>query len=257
MKITQVRNATLIVDYAGKKFLIDPMLGAKGTYPAFAGTPNGHLSNPLVDLPAPVGEIVDVDAVIVTHTHLDHWDDTAKNSLPKDMPLFVQNEKDSKAIQAAGFTNVRILSADTDFEGITLTKTPGQHGSDEAIGKIGDRLGTVCGVVFRHPGEKALYLAGDTVWNRHVEESLRQHAPDVIVLNCGDAQIIGLGSIIMGKQDVFEVHRAAPDATIVASHMEAVNHGMLSRKELRKFLEEKGMTPCVLVPEDGETLRFG
>ena len=30
MKITQVRNATLVVDYAGRKFLIDPMLGAKG-----------------------------------------------------------------------------------------------------------------------------------------------------------------------------------------------------------------------------------
>jgi L-ascorbate metabolism protein UlaG (beta-lactamase superfamily) len=75
MKITQVRNATLVVDYAGRKFLIDPMLGAKGTFPGFAGTLNSHLSNPLVDLPAPIGEIVDVDAVIVTHTHLDHWDD--------------------------------------------------------------------------------------------------------------------------------------------------------------------------------------
>jgi hypothetical protein len=39
--------------------------------------------------------------------------------------------------------------------------------------------------------------------------------------------------------------------------MEAVNHGMLSRKELREFLEEKGMMPRVLVFEDGETLRRG
>jgi hypothetical protein len=60
----------------------------------------------------------------------------------------------------------------------------------------------------------------------------------------------------MGKQDVLEVCRAAPGAAIVASHMEAVNHSMLSRKELREFLEEKGMTPRVLVPEDGEILRF-
>lgn len=256
MRITQVRNATLVVDYAGKKFLIDPMLGAKGTYPPFSGTPNGHLSNPLVDLPVPIGEIVDVDAVIVTHTHLDHWDDTAKASLPKGMPLFAQDEKDATAIRATGFTDVRVLSAETGFDGVTLTKTPGQHGSDEAMEKIGDRLGAVCGVVFRHPGEKTLYLAGDTVWNRHVAESLGKHAPDVVVLNCGDAQIIGLGSIIMGKQDVLEVHRAAPGATIVASHMETVNHGMLSRKELREFLEEKGMTSRVLVPEDGETLQL-
>jgi L-ascorbate metabolism protein UlaG (beta-lactamase superfamily) len=216
MRVTQVRNATLIIDYARKKFLVDSMLGAKGTHPAFAGTPNSHLSNPLVGLPAPISEIIDVDAVIVTHTHLDHWDDTAKDSLPKGMPLFVQHEKDATAIQAAGFTDVRILSADTDFDGVALIKTPGQHGSDEAMQKIGARLGTVCGVVFRHPDEKTLYLAGDTVWNRYVEESLRKHAPDVIVLNCGDAQIIGLGSIIMGKQDVLEVYRAALGATIGA-----------------------------------------
>jgi L-ascorbate metabolism protein UlaG (beta-lactamase superfamily) len=256
MKITQVRNATLVVDYAGRKFLIDPMLGAKGTFPGFAGTLNSHLSNPLVDLPAPIGEIVDVDAVIVTHTHLDHWDDAAKDSLPKGLPVFAQDEKDATDIRAAGFADVRVLSAETVFDGITLIKTPGQHGSDEAMEMIGDRLGTVCGVVFRHPEEKTLYLAGDTVWNRHVEESLGKHAPDVIILNCGDAQIVGLGSIIMGKQDVLEVHRATPSGTIVASHMEAVNHGMLSRKELREFLEERGMAGRVLVPEDGETLRF-
>ena len=256
MKITQVRNATLVVDYAGRKFLVDPMLGVKGTFPGFAGTPNSHLSNPLVDLPAPIGEIVDVDAVIVTHTHLDHWDDAAKDSLPKGLPVFAQDEKDATDIRAAGFADVRVLSAETVFDGITLIKTPGQHGSDEAMEMIGDRLGTVCGVVFRHPEEKTLYLAGDTVWNRHVEESLGKHAPDIIILNCGDAQIVGLGSIIMGKQDVLQVHRATPKSTIVASHMEAVNHGMLSRKELREFVEEKGVTGRVLVPEDGETLRF-
>jgi L-ascorbate metabolism protein UlaG (beta-lactamase superfamily) len=160
MRITQVRNATLVVDYGRKRFLIDPMLAAKGTFPGFAGTPNSHLPNPLVDLPTPIGEIVDVDAVVVTHTHLDHWDDTAKDSLPKGLPLFAQNEQDATAMQAAGFTDVRILSANTDFDGVTLIKTPGQHGSDEAMRKIGARLGTVCGVVFRHPDEKPCISPG-------------------------------------------------------------------------------------------------
>lgn len=31
MKITQIRNATLIIEYAGKRFLTDPMLGPKGS----------------------------------------------------------------------------------------------------------------------------------------------------------------------------------------------------------------------------------
>jgi L-ascorbate metabolism protein UlaG (beta-lactamase superfamily) len=77
MKITQVRNATLLIDYAGTRFLVDPMLAPKGSYPAFEGTANSHLRNPLVELPLPMAQLLDVDAVIVTHDHLDHWDETA------------------------------------------------------------------------------------------------------------------------------------------------------------------------------------
>jgi hypothetical protein len=89
-----------------------------------------------------------------------------------------------------------------------------------------------------------------------VEGNLKKHAPDVIVLNCGDAQVSSWGSIIMDKDDVYQVYQAAPTATIVASHLEAVNHAELSRKQLREFLDEKAMTQRVLVPEDGETLSF-
>lgn len=34
MNITQIRNATQLITYAGKRFLIDPMLAPKGAYPA-------------------------------------------------------------------------------------------------------------------------------------------------------------------------------------------------------------------------------
>jgi len=60
----------------------------------------------------------------------------------------------------------------------------------------------------------------------------------------------------MDKKDVHEVYKAAPRATIIASHMESVNHAMLSRKELREFIDEKGMTQRILVPEDGEAYSF-
>lgn len=60
MKLTQIRNATLKVEYAGKTFLIDPMLSAKGGFPGFPGTLNSNVANPTVDLPLLVSEILSV-----------------------------------------------------------------------------------------------------------------------------------------------------------------------------------------------------
>ncbi|WP_319761115.1 MBL fold metallo-hydrolase [Maridesulfovibrio sp.] len=254
MKFQQIRNATVIIEYANTRFLIDPMLSAKESFPGFPGTVNNELSNPLVELPLPISELLKVDAVILTHTHLDHWDETAKNTIPKEMPIFVQNEQDRAEVEQDGFTNIQILGQETEFKGIRMTKTSGQHGSDKIMTEFGQLLGSVCGIVFMHPTEKTVYLAGDTIWNRFVDDSIKKHSPDIIILNSGDAQIIGLGSIIMGKQDVLKVHEAAPDATIIATHMEAVNHATLSRNELREFTVENEFEEMVLIPQDGETL---
>ena len=252
MKITQVRNATLLIEFGGKRFLVDPMLAPKGAYPGFEGTANSHLRNPLVDLKTSMEEVVRVDAVIVTHTHPDHWDEVAVEKVPKSLPLFAQNEADAELIRSQGFKDVRVLSEESDFEGLSLIKTPGQHGSDQAIAAA-PILGSVCGVVFRHPQEKTLYLAGDTIWNDHVKKVLATYVPQVVIVNAGNAQIPGLGSIIMNAEDVLKVHQAAPQAALISSHMEAVNHCVLSRAELRTFAQNNGMTERLLVPEDNET----
>ncbi|MFC4425269.1 MBL fold metallo-hydrolase [Deinococcus navajonensis] len=254
MQIQQIRNATLKLTYAGKTFLIDPMLAEQGAYPGLEGTVNSDRRNPTVGLTVPLNELTAVDAVIVTHTHPDHWDEVAKAQLPKTLPIFVQHDADAELVRSSGFTDVRLLTENSEFEGITLTKTSGQHGSDAAIAAIGEILGEVSGVVFRHPDEKTLYLAGDTLYNAHVEQALSAHHPDVVILNCGDAQVVGLGSIIMNKEDVLAVHRAAPNATLIASHMEAVNHSVLSRDELRTFATEQGFAAQLLVPDDGQTV---
>lgn len=254
MQITQIRNATILIQYGGIRFLLDPVLAEKDSYPGFPGTYNDHLRWPKVDLPFPITEVIDVDAVIVTHTHEDHWDEAAIEAIRKDMPVFAQHEDDARLIGKAGFTDVRILSQNSAFGGVSLIKTPGRHCSDREFGAIGERLGEVCGVIFQSGDEKTLYLAGDTVWNRYVEDTLIRYSPEVIILNSGDAQIPGIGSIIMNKEDVYMVFKAAPRATIIASHMDAVNHAALTRARLRDYSAKTGMTDRLMVPEDGETL---
>lgn len=253
MNIQQIRNATLVVEYAGKKFLIDPMLAEKGAYPPFPNAPRQDQNNPLVELPTSVDNIIkDVDAVIVTHLHYDHWDEAAKEVLPKDIKLFSQNEEDATEIRNAGFKNVEVLTKDTVFEGIQLIKTKGEHGRGEIL-KL---AGLVCGVVFKHQSEKTLYVAGDTVWYDTVQEEIDTHQPEIIVVNGGDNQFYEGGSLIMGKEDIYETYKAAPKAKIIVSHMEAVNHWGLSKEELKSFINEKEITSDVLVPEDGESYSF-
>jgi len=253
MKIQLIRNATIVVEYAGKKFLIDPMLADKGAYPPFPNAPRQDQNNPLVSLPTSIDDIIyNIDAVIVTHLHLDHWDDAAKKALPKDIQIFSQNENDAQEIRNTGFQNVGVLQEDTVFEGIHLIKTEGQHGRGEIL-KLS---GLVCGVVFKHPTEKTSYIAGDTVWYDAVQQIISKYGPEIIVVNAGDNQFLEGGSVVMGKNDVHEVYKATPNSKIIAVHMEAINHWTLSRGELKRFIKERGITPNVLVPDDGQSYTF-
>lgn len=260
VQLQQIRNATVKITYADTTFLIDPMLSKKGTYPGFEKTYRSELRNPLVELPMSEKDVLaGVDAVIVTHTHLDHWDDAAQKLLPKDIPLFAQNQADATLIRTQGFTNVRVLSDKAEFGGVTLSKTGGQHGTDEmyASAEVATFLGDAMGVVFEAPGHKTLYLVGDTIWRNEVDQALTQYDPQIIVINAGYATMSDYdGAIIMGKEDVLRASQAAPDATIVATHMDAINHMFQSRKELREYVKEKSIEDRVQIPEDGATVEF-
>lgn len=260
VQLQQIRNATVKISYGDTTFLIDPMLSKKGTYPGFEKTYRSELRNPLVDLPMSVKEVIDgVDAVIVTHTHLDHWDDAAQQALPKDIPLFVQNQADAVIVRGQGFTDVRVLTYKAEFDGVTLNKTGGQHGTDEmyAVPEVATSLGDSMGVVFQAEGQQTLYLVGDTIWRDEVDQALAEYQPEVVVINAGYATMSDYdGAIIMGKDDVLRATQTAPNATVVATHMDAINHMALSREELRSYVKEQGIEDRVEIPEDGAIVNF-
>ena len=173
--------------------------------------------------------------------------------------MFVQNDTDAKLIRGQGYTNVRVLGENTAFEGVRLSRTGGQHGTDEMYGKkpVAEKLGEAMGIVFQAPGAKTVYVVGDTVWRSEVDQTLEKFKPDVIIINAGDARMVGYaGSIIMGKDDVLHAYQAMPNATIIATHMDAINHMTLSRKDLREHVKQHGIQDRVRIPEDGEVLKF-
>ncbi|HLY21218.1 MAG TPA: MBL fold metallo-hydrolase [bacterium] len=274
MEIRLIRHATLLLTFHGRRLLVDPMLADAGTAPPIANSPNPR-PNPLVPLPVPAGDVVaGVDAVLVTHTHRDHWDDAAAAALPKALPLFCQPEDEAK-FRDAGFTEARPVRGVAHWDGIAIHRTGGQHGS----GELARRLAPVSGFVLRAGGaslaraagpdaaggpapdgaadEPVLYIAGDTIWCADVEEALREYDPAVTVLNAGGAQFLEGGPITMTAEDVAAVARAAPSTRIVAVHMESINHCVVRRADLAAALERAGLTPRVAIPGDGEHVPAG
>lgn len=258
MKFQQIRGASAIITYAGKRFLIDPFLADKGSVPPVP-SPHNNLPNPLVELPLPIGQIVDVDAVIVTHMHhFDHFDEAARNALPKDIPMFAQNKKEADDMRHMGFTDVTALADEgLSFADLTLFRTKAAHGQGPTAEQNYKAFGIpadASGVVFKAPGEETLYLAGDTLWYDGVREAIAKHKPKVIVINAAEAAFADETRILMGTDGLQEVLKAAPQATVIATHMDAVNHARLTRQDLWKFLSEKGLTERVRIPEDGESV---
>lgn len=254
MKIQQIRNATILVFVAGKKLIIDPWFEEKGTGAAAPSpNPKQNVPSPTSDLPFTVEEIMkDVDGIIVTHIHPDHFEPKTAAMLDKSIPVFVQDENDKKITEQFGYTNVSILNKDGNkFGDITFFRTEAMHGlSPERT------AGNACGVVISVPDEKSLYIAGDTVWYDGVYNALEKYHPDIVVVNACAAELDGVGRLIMDADDVVKVCNAAPYATVIASHMEAVNHAMLNRKTLKEYLEKHNLHGQVLIPDDGEMMSF-
>lgn len=249
MQLHLIRNATLRITYAGHTLLIDPYLAPKLTLPSYAG----KSKNPMVDLPdTPENIIRDIEMVMVSHLHTDHFDDVAKEMLPKDIQVYCQPEN-ADQIRADGFTNVMPIDDQITWQGITITRVAGRHGTGDVL-KL---MGTVSGFVLQAEGEPTVYWAGDTVWYDVVAQNIKTYKPDIIVTHSCGAVWGDYGLIVMDAEQTVTVCQSAPNSKVIATHMESLDHATVNRVQLREYAREQGISDDqLLIPDDGDVLRL-
>ena len=72
------------------------------------------------------------------------------------------------------------------------------------------------------------------------------------IQNCCEATT-PLGRLIMNLPDIEKVCQAAPQTIVIASHLDSVNHALLTRKNIIAFANERSLSG-IRVPEDGESI---
>jgi L-ascorbate metabolism protein UlaG (beta-lactamase superfamily) len=246
MQLQFIRNATMRLTYGGHVLLLDPFLGAEGTIESFGGL----APNPIVDLPCTPQEVIaGTEMVLLSHLHIDHFDPLAQELLPKDLPVFCQ-PGDEERIAAMGFTNITPIAASVTWQGITITRTAGQHGTGEWI----EKMGNVSGFIFEAAGEPKVYWAGDTIFYPPVAAILKEHQPDFTIVHASGAKFGDSDPIVMDSAQTIQTCQSTT-GTVIAIHLESLDHGTVSRADLRAAADAAGIAPDrLLIPEDGDTL---
>jgi L-ascorbate metabolism protein UlaG (beta-lactamase superfamily) len=152
-KITFIGHSTLLLEVNGVKLLTDPIFGKYPRY-IFFFRREWNAGKTIKEVLAEK-----IDAILLSHNHLDHYHVPSLREFPRALPFFVPLGYKSY-VQSAyrHFTNIHELEVwqSEEFKGITITLVPAYH--------------TRKGKGYVIEGEHTLYFPGDTGYFQDINE---------------------------------------------------------------------------------------
>ncbi|WP_166029517.1 MULTISPECIES: MBL fold metallo-hydrolase [Streptomyces] len=236
-----IGNATLLLRYRGLTLLTDPNFLHRGEH---AHLGYGLLSRRLTEPALDVTDLPELDAVLLSHLHGDHWDRRARRHLPRNVPVVTTPHACRRLQGLHGFRRAVGLSTWEDFTvrsgdaQVRVTAAPGRHAGHPALRAL---LPPVMGSLLEFgpadgPPRLRLYISGDTLMYPGLAEIPRRFpGTDLAVLHLGGTLLPGGLLVTMDGEQGAELARL-----VDPRHVLPVHYGdyTVMRSPLSDFLAE-------------------
>ena len=219
-----IGTATTLIRYGGVTVLTDPNFLHRGQR-AYLG--HGLTARRLTEPAIPVSKLPEINAIILSHLHGDHWDRQAQRGLDHDIPV-ITTPHAARRLHWRGFSRsvgLRTWGCQELINGATrlrVTSMPGRH----APASVRRVLPPVMGSMLEFgplTGEVMLrlYLSGDTL----LVDGLRQIPArypdiDVAVLHLGGTRLPGGLMVTMDAEQGADLMEIIDAGTVIPVHFD-------------------------------------
>jgi len=244
----------MIIHSNGQRILVDPCLNPKGSLPPYTLFRKRPRLNPTVDLPSSAeSDLGRITCGLITHCRYGHFDHLDKKGIrllaSRQVPTYC-NSPDEPFLKRRHINTIPLnMNQKNAFLTGHITPFPTAHG----YGIVGMLMRPGAGYFIELPGDRSLYISGDTVMTQTVRHVLNDLRPDISLLNAGTAALDFGRPILMPINEQLDFIRMAP-GKVVAVHLDAFNHCLTSRDLLRGAVLKEGLSEKVIIPQDGELM---
>ena len=250
-----IGTATTLIELGSFRILTDPNFLHEGQR-AYLG--KGLWSRRLTEPSLQPEALPELDAVVLSHLHGDHFDRVARAELSRSQPVITTPQAAGRlkrwGFDARGLRTWSTEVLDRGSETLTVESLPGIH----ARGLMGALLPPVMGSLLEHrvggDVRRRVYISGDTLTGDHISEIARRHPDvDVAVMHLGGTRVL-LHTVTMdAAQGVDFLRRVQPDVAIPVHHDD---YGVFrsSLAEFERSAAEAGMGQVIRPVRRGETV---
>jgi L-ascorbate metabolism protein UlaG (beta-lactamase superfamily) len=213
--VTFIGTATTLLRFGDLTVLTDPNFLRAGQR-AYLG--RGLWSKRRTDPALTIGELPDLDAVVLSHLHGDHFDRVARRGLPRDTPIITTRHAAKKLRRHFPTVGLPLWESEELRRGdrlIRITAVPGRHGPDGFAHLLPPVMGTIVDLEERGHRRLRLYITGDTLLHAALAEiPVRCPDIDVMLVHLGGTRLLGVTLTMDAQQGNDLIELIEPRTTI-------------------------------------------